>query len=94
MCANLKILEDKITKKASRDKKKSQKYDSQAHVNSDSGISLKPILRNSNGNMLALQSLQPVPSNFWLPANSRSYQNMYGLDENSRSYQNMYGLDE
>ena len=77
---------------------KSQRYDSQAHVNSDSGMSLKPILRNSNGNIFARQFLQTVPSNLWLPANSLNYQNMYGLDENSPAnrlnYQNMYGLDE
>ena len=42
--------------------------------------------------MFAHQSLQTVPGNFWLPANSQNYQNIHGLDENSpgnrRSFQN------
>ena len=81
MCANLNFLEDKITKKASQDQK--VKDTIRRHMNNDSGMSFKPILRNSNGNMFVHQSLQTVPSNFWLPANSLNYQNMHGLDENS-----------
>ena len=48
----------------------SQRYDSTAYMNSDAGMSLKPILKNSKGNMFARQSLQTVPGNLWLPANS------------------------
>ena len=39
-------------------------------MNSDAGMSLKPILENSKGNMFARQSLQTVPGNLWLPVNS------------------------
>ena len=48
---------------------KSQRYDSPAYMNCDSGISVKPIWGNSNGNMFAHQSLQTVPGNLWSPAN-------------------------
>ena len=64
-------------------KSKSQRNESPA-FNRASNVNLKPILRNSNGNMLAHQSLQTVPGNLWLPANSRNYQNIHGLDESSR----------
>ena len=48
----------------------SQRYDSTAYMNSDAGMRLKPILKNSKGNMFARQSLQTVPGNLWLSANS------------------------
>ena len=50
-------------------------------MNSESGMSVKPILRNSDGNMFAHQSLQTVPGNLWLPASSQNYQSIH--DDNS-----------